>query len=383
MENILVVGVNARAVACSLKKLGYNVYSADYFGDLDLQRCTDQYRSVLSQQPYISCGHFREKFKSDDIKDLATDFISECDGIICLTGVSSDLFPKNKIIGNKSAENVDDKYQLYKKLKNEFNLPLTFHVSDIAEAVEIVGNYPDKDFIAKPIEGAGGYGIREMFKQEDDFDLSKFILQEKLIGLNSSASVLSTGQEFKTIITSKQIIGDPMLGQKEPYGYCGNITPLVGENGPVDPAMKVEMADVAEKIIERLSLIGSNGVDFIINDDGLFLIEVNPRIQGTMECAELVLNINMAEAHIQASQGVLLETPTLNGFAVKMILNTKNRSKVGQLNYENVYDLPARNVIIEEAEPVVTIIKWGKVIDDLLLSAQETVKKVYNNLIAI
>jgi predicted ATP-grasp superfamily ATP-dependent carboligase len=383
MENILVVGANARAVSCSLKKLGYNVYSADYFGDLDLQRCTDQYRSVLSQQPNVSCGHFTEKFKSDDIKDLANDFIKDCDGIICLTGVSSKLFPKNKIIGNKSAENVDDKYYLYKKLKNEFNFPLTFHASDITEAAEIIENYPNKNFITKPIKGAGGYGIREMFKEEDDLDFSNFIIQEKLNGLNCSASVLSTGQEYKTILTSKQIIGDPMLGQKEPYGYCGNITPLVGENGPLDPAMMVEMADVAEEIIKRLSLIGSNGVDFIIKDDGLFIIEVNPRIQGTMECAELVLKINMAEAHIKACQGVLLEIPPPDRFAVKMIVHAKKRSKAGQLNFEDIFDLPAPNVIIEKAEPVVTVIKSGKVVEEVLSSALKTVKMVYNNLKAV
>ena len=37
MEKILVAGANTRAVACSLKKLGYTVYSADYFGVMDLR----------------------------------------------------------------------------------------------------------------------------------------------------------------------------------------------------------------------------------------------------------------------------------------------------------------------------------------------------------
>ncbi|MCE5214973.1 MAG: ATP-grasp domain-containing protein [Methanobacterium sp.] len=383
MENILVVGVNARAVACSLKKLEYNVYSADYFGDLDLQKCTDQYRSVLSQQPYISCGHFIEKFNPYDIKDLAKDFISECEGIICLTGVSPEIFPKNKIIGNKSVENVDDKYYLYKKLKNQFNFPLTFQVSDIDEAGEISRNYPGKNFIVKPIMGAGGYGIRDLSLTEDHIDFSNLILQEKLNGKNISASVLSTKKESKTILKSQQIIGDTMLGQKEPFGYCGNITPLDEDNLEVDKTGYGVISEIAEDIITSSSLIGSNGVDFVINNNELYVVEVNPRIQGTLECAELVLNINMVEAHMEASQGNLMDVPSPDGYAVKMIIHARNRSRVGQLNFEDVFDLPAFNVIIEEAEPVVTVIKSGKVLDDVLFSAHETVGKVYNNLNAV
>ncbi len=39
MENILVVGANTRPIACSLKNIGYNVYSVDYFGCQDIKQC--------------------------------------------------------------------------------------------------------------------------------------------------------------------------------------------------------------------------------------------------------------------------------------------------------------------------------------------------------
>ncbi|HEY0196086.1 MAG TPA: carboxylate--amine ligase, partial [Methanobacterium sp.] len=156
MENILVAGVNTRSVICSLKKLGYTVYSADYFGTLDLRQCVSQYNSILSQEPYSSCGKFTEKFKSGDVEELAADFIQEADYIICLAGVSPENFPKDKVMGNKSVEKINDKYVLSKKLRGKFNFPLTFNVSDIGEAGEIAGNYPDKNFIIKPVQGSGG-----------------------------------------------------------------------------------------------------------------------------------------------------------------------------------------------------------------------------------
>jgi predicted ATP-grasp superfamily ATP-dependent carboligase len=380
MENILVAGINTRPVACSLKKLGYTVYSADYFGVMDLKPCVDQYRSILSQEPYQSCGNFKERFKSGEVEEMAADFLGEADSVICLAGVSLDTFPKGKIMGNKSVEDADDKLRLYQKLKNKFNLPLTFDVSDIGEAVEIARNYPDKDFIIKPVQGSGGYGIRELGKLErelsegEDIDFKNFLLQEKLIGLNLSSSVLATGSESRTILTSQQIIGDKDLCQKEPYGYCGNIAPLT------DGDIAEEISKAAEELIDYLKLIGSNGVDFILNDDGLFVIEVNPRIQGTMECAEQSLNINMAEAHIRACQGDLMDVPQPSSFAVKMIVHAREQSQVGKLDFKDVYDLPAENVIIEEGEPVVTVISSSRVLEDAVYSARKRVEDVYSNL---
>jgi predicted ATP-grasp superfamily ATP-dependent carboligase len=394
MENILVAGINTRPVACSLKELGYTVYSADYFGVMDLKPCVDRYRSILSQEPYQSCGNFKERFKSGEVEEMAADFIGEADSIICLAGVSLYTFPKGKIIGNKSVGDVDDKFSLYQKLKDKFNLPLTFDVSDIGEAVEIAGNYPDKDFIIKPVQGSGGYGIRELGKGEreldeaekergkgkkesdegENVDFTNFLIQEKLTGLNLSSSVLATGSESRTILTSQQIIGDKDLCQKEPYGYCGNIAPLT------DGDIVWEISKAAEEIIDYLKLIGSNGVDFILNDEGLFVIEVNPRIQGTMECAEQSLSINMAEAHIRACQGDLMDVSQPSSFAVKMIVHARERIQVGKLDFKNVYDLPAENVIIELGEPVVTLLTSSRVLEDAVYSSKKLVENVYSNL---
>jgi predicted ATP-grasp superfamily ATP-dependent carboligase len=369
MENVLVVGVNARSVACSLKKLGFNVYSADYFGTLDLQKCTHQHKSILSQEPHRSCGYFTENFKSTNVEDLAADFIDYADFIICLAGSSPENFPKRKILGNKSIKNVENKYKLYKKLKNGFNLPKTYRISDSYEAGEIAGNHPHKNFIIKPINGSGGYGIRELHGLNEDADFSNLILQERLNGQNISASVLSTDTECQTILTSQQIIGDISLGQREPYGYCGNIAPLIDDKGSVE---------MAEDVINRLSLVGSNGVDFVVKNDELFLIEVNPRIQGTMECAEAVLNINMVEAHMEACQGTLVDVPPPARFAVKMIVNARERSLVGKVDFKGVHDIPSENIIIEGGEPVATVIISGKVLEDTIYSARELVSNVYS-----
>ena len=293
MEKALVVGANTRPIACSLKKLRYTVYSADYFCTKDLMQCSDYRNCVLSQKPYTSCGRFVQGFDPDVLKDLAEDFIDETDFIICTSGASPENFPKNKIIGNKDVEDVGDKYKLHKKLQGEFKLPETYIVHDLSEAFDIADEFQDKKFLLKPLSGSGGIGIINLEDKDPTCPLNEAILQEIVEGESISASVLSYGHEARTILTSKQIIGR-RLGQIEPYGYCGNIAPSNDD---------FEASKIAEEVVKSLNLVGSNGVDMIQRGDDTYVIEVNPRFQGTFECAEAALGINMVEAHMKACQG--------------------------------------------------------------------------------
>jgi hypothetical protein len=370
METILVAGVNTRAVACSLKKIGYTVYSADYFGVTDLENCTDLSRSLLKQRIGISCGYFQEDFNPLDLKKEAQFLIDDVDKVICLSGSSPSDFPAGKVCGNVSSW--DDKALLYQALKDEFRLPVTYMPGSLEEAREIILQHEDKEFILKPYSGAGGYGVRKWNDPENWPD--GWLLQEYLIGENISASVLSTEKEARTILTSCQIVGDGKLGQMEPFGYTGNITPY---HGPAD------IIELAEMIITRLGLVGSNGVDFIVKEGEVYVLEVNPRIQGTFECVEQSLGINMAEAHIAACQGHMVPIPNPRKFAVKMIVHARSRSIVGKLNFRGIYDLPLEGVIIEAGEPVATVLSSDHVRENALFKAGIWVDKAYKNLYTI
>ncbi len=379
MENFLVVGANTRPVACSLKKLGYHVFSADYFGTQDLKECADDFRSILNQKPHQSCGHFTERFDARKLEDLAHDFVDPADFIICLSGSSPLNFPKKKVLGNKDVEKVENKYKLYKKLKNQFKLPKTYLILDGKEAGEIAENFPEKRFILKPVYGSGGYGIKELEKiheSELNSGSGEFMLQELVEGENISASVLSTGKEVRTILTSRQILGDAELGQIEPYGYCGNLTPYLDDydvKRNVEDVVKV----LAEDVVKALDLVGSNGVDLIYKNGEIYIIEVNPRFQGTLECAEASLGINMAQAHIEACRGTLMDVPSPQKFAVKMIVHAPERALVGKLDFHGVYDIPLEKVIIEKGEPVATVVSSSRVLEDAVYSAEKLVERVY------
>ncbi|WP_052332149.1 ATP-grasp domain-containing protein [Methanobrevibacter arboriphilus] len=117
----------------------------------------------------------------------------------------------------------------------------------------------------------------------------------------------------------------------------------------------------SEDLISYLKLIGSNGLDMIIdkNLEEPYIIEVNPRFQGTYECIEELLGINLLEAHIKACEGELIEIPKIpkDTYSIKRIIYSPEKIKLkNNIDITNVYDIPYKGVIIEKDEPVLTII---------------------------
>ncbi|MCG2828901.1 ATP-grasp domain-containing protein [Methanothermobacter sp. K4] len=336
MEELLIIGVNTRPVAESAFRAGYTVYSASYYCTLDFRGYTER-RCILQEQSGESCGRFQENFTTEKLLEAASDFIERADGIIPLTGAPG--LPEDKVLGNPHADHVEDKYRLYQRIKNSYPTPETHLITDPQEALEIV-SCDEKRYLIKPVRGAGGFGVMDFHEASGEF-----LLQEYIEGVPVSASVLSTGSEAMTILTSRQIIKRDIPGFEGQFIYAGNMTP--GPRGVIE--------EMAEDLILDLSLRGSNGVDFIMQGSDLYVVEVNPRIQGTFECAEASLGINMAEAHIMACMGELIEKSDPLRYAVKRILYAPSRCMVGDMKIRGVHDIPFPGAIVEEGEPLVTV----------------------------
>lgn len=268
---------------------------------------------------------------------------------------------------------------------------MTFLISDVDELGEILKEYDDVSFIVKPNKGSGGYdtihlnydayikdnqiknSIENILLSQDEI-----LVQEFISGVNISSSVLASSTDAKTIMNTRLLTLDD-IGFKGDYRYCGNIMPLdiksiqqfTRFNIPHDEIgiknLNEDMNMLSEEIIKESKLIGSNGVDLILsgeeNNEGnilnndIYLIEVNPRFQGTYECVEKVLSINLLEEHIKACNGELIEELNPNAHAIKEILYAQSKIKQGNLNIDGLYDISHENTIIEKDQPLVTIIK--------------------------
>lgn len=410
MENLLLMGIDTRPMVNSALKLDYKTFSISYFKTVDFKMPYME-KHVLDQESVISCGRFEENYSPEKLLELSKDFIfqnndeDEIDKIVLTTGINAKNFSGEfkkfrKIVrGNKNTESVENKFKFYNKLKNKFNVPLTFQPSDVGELNEILQQYTNNQFILKPLQGSGGLGIFllnnescDELKQVDEIcqniSLENYILQEYIEGTNVSSSVLSSHDEQKNLINSR-LITEHDLGN-ESYEYSGNILPLDENSFRMfnDKRTEInadelndEMKNTSEDLIKEFGLIGSNGVDYILDNDGeLKVIEINPRFQGTYELVENSLGINLLDAHIKACEGEIIDIPTPNQYSFKKIIYARKQVNIRNLNIPNVYDIPYEGVKIEKDQPLVTLISSNKNLETAIDDAKIAEDEVYKNI---
>ena len=421
MENLLLMGIDTRPMVNSALKLDYKTFSISYFKTLDFKMPFRE-KHILDQESVISCGRFEENYSPDKLLELSKEFLlqnddqNEIDKIVLTTGINakdfSGKFKKyEKIVrGNKNTECVENKFKFYNKLKNKFNVPLTFQPSDMYELNEILQQYTNNQFILKPLQGSGGLGIFLLNNESSDklkqlkeicqnISLENYILQEYIEGINVSSSVLSSHNDRKSLINTK-LITEHDLGNKS-FEYSGNVLPLdenslkmfngsrtknlddedLEKNNFNIDDLNDEMKNTSEDLIREFNLIGSNGVDYVLDKNGeLKVIEINPRFQGTYELVEKVMEINLLDAHIKACEGELIEIPPIEGYAVKKIIYARKQVNIGNLNIPNVYDIPYQGVKIEKDQPLVTLISQNNNLKTAIEDIKIVEEEVYRNI---
>ena len=382
MKKLLLIGIDTRSMLNSALKLDYDIYSASYFSTSDTPVIEKQ-KIILNERDGESCGSFEDQFSPQNILEISKDYLDEVDYIIPISGVSPSDFPdryKRKILGSTDIGDIEDKFRFFKKIRNKFLTPMTFRLSDMDEAFEISENHDDVQFILKPVQGSGGYGIKLLDNAVDlQFNDGEFILQEYVPGITLSSSVLADGRDAKCIINTR-LLTEHDLEKNSSFRYIGNILPLTEESmmanvNDVDKTAE-EMRATSEMLACKFKLLGSNGVDYILNENGLYVIEINPRIQGTFECVEKSLGINMLDAHIRASRGEIIEIPEPQCYCYKKIIYSPARMKYEKIDLDNIYDLPHIGSITEKDEPLLTIIDEDKDFEKLFEKVEYSSKIV-------
>ena len=382
MKKLLLIGIDTRSMLNSALKLDYSIFSTSYFSTSDTPTIENQ-KIILMEENDVSCGSFEDNFNSKHLLDISKDYIDEVDYIIPISGVSPSDFSKKdqkKILGNKDVGDIEDKHKFYKRIKDEFLTPMTFAINDMDEAFEIDKTYPNTQFILKPVKGSGGYDINLLNNDMDiEFNDKEFILQEYVSGISLSSSLLCSKGDAKTIMNTRLLTVND-FEKNNSFIYVGNILPLTNESIMADvenvDGLNDEMKNTSESLAKKFNLIGSNGVDYILNENGLYIIEINPRLQGTFECVEMSLRINMLDAHIKSCFGEIIEIPKAKYYSYKKIIYSPTRMKYEKIDLENIYDLPHIGSITEKSQPLLTIIDKDKSFEKLYEKVELASEKV-------
>ena len=344
-KKVLIIGNSARNIACSARRAGYIVYALDRFGDLDMQKCANKAQLL---------GNI------SGLQDMVESTFGDADAIILGSGFEN-LELKNTLNNTPEiADKAGDKSKLPEKL-DSLGIP--------HPGTRQVDKADDLGFPLMIKPGTGSGGMRNIIVRNkaelDNFrnmnDSQDFIAQEFIEGIPCSASLISTGDDSLVVAINEQLIGTPWL-TRIPFGYCGNITPF-------HTKFREEMVEYANQIAIEFRLKGSNGVDFMVTDNGVQVIEINPRFQGSLDTVELSTGLNIFDAHLRSFEGYLPQLRKYRCFAAKTIIFAEKELVITKdisdtlvkcMDKGRAADIPRPGLTIKPDEPITTMLATAR-----------------------
>jgi predicted ATP-grasp superfamily ATP-dependent carboligase len=161
----------------------------------------------------------------------------------------------------------------------------------------------------------------------------------------------------------------PSAGRNCGFAYCGNYFPSGLTKEIVD-----KISEVSERICTKLELIGSVGLDFVVDESNqVWLMETNPRFQGTLELLEAAGDLSVTSLHVLTSKGVLPENVPNIKPGVKMIVYSRRDGTIPDLaQYPNTVDRTPPGVMVNMRDPICTVIEVGTSMRECYRRASET-----------
>ena len=148
--------------------------------------------------------------------------------------------------------------------------------------------------------------------------------------------------------------------------YCGNIVPgnLLKNDNELISEISISMAN-------KLRLKGINVFDFVLKNHLPYLMEINPRIPGSISASEVSMNINLLNLHILSfNQGKwneiidILNNAICKKFVTKLIFFAPKEIPIDKLkklnNLKPIQDKSESIKNIVKGEPVCSILFGAK-----------------------
>lgn len=187
------------------------------------------------------------------------------------------------------------------------------------------------------------------------------VLQEFVDGTPGAAVFVADGRRALVLGVSRQLIGDGAFGAAG-FRYCGSVLPLTDDGAEFCGVLcQVQMA--AQAAAAAFALRGVCGIDFVVRDGAIHVLEINPRCTASMELVEQAYGISIFDVHVRACRGWLPEFDLSRRWAAgsafgKAILFARRRVALGDTRpwlRLGVRDIPRPGASIAARSPICTL----------------------------
>lgn len=339
-----------RALAFSAVRAGLRLVAVDLFGDWDLRQVADCRCVEVSGYPN---GLLVPELHPDGVPWMYTGSLENYPHLL------EPMLHRGPLLGNagESLAAVRDPFRLARLLGEEA-------LSTIPVAHAISADDANADWLVKPLWSGGGRGITIW---TGDAVPEGCFLQRRMPGLPHAAVFVGSVDGAKLLGVTRQLIGEEFCNAA-PFAYCGSV-------GPIAVSREVErsLQRFGQVLAVTAGLRGLFGVDFLLEDDQVWPLEVNPRYTASVEILERAAGVSVLPLHLAAfgkADPITWHLPLGNVFG-KAILFAPNSCSVRAdapcydewIPADACYaDIPMPGTQLQAGEPVLTIFARGSTV---------------------
>jgi predicted ATP-grasp superfamily ATP-dependent carboligase len=249
----------------------------------------------------------------------------------------------------------------------------------------------DGTWLEKSYRGASGSGVRVFGRERGTGNREHTssslgvspeppaCYQRHIAGTPGSAVFVATAGSASLLGVTRQRIGDPCLGAHG-FQYAGSMGPW-----QITDAAAATIAHIGNVLAVRFELIGLFGVDFVLDGDQIWTLEVNPRYTASVEIVERATGVQAVRAHAEAcaeglgdggwgQPGFVAPSPYFHGKAIlfaKRDFTITNEFAEATLAealrtpWPTLADIPPAGSQIDRGRPVLTLFAEGRTVDEV------------------
>jgi predicted ATP-grasp superfamily ATP-dependent carboligase len=353
-QPLAIVGASTRSAAASAVRSGFQPLAADLFADADLQRIATTTRirpypeGLLDWMRAVEPPSWMYTGALENYPEL----VDQLAWIAPLLGNSGDVLAR-----------VRSPWELSGSLCGAGLLFPETRAS--AEGLPIDGTW-----LAKTYNGASGSGVRIFGGNENGME--QVCYQKRIDGTPCAAVYVASQGEAQLLGVTRQIIGEPWL-RAHGFQYAGSIGPW-----PVAEATRATLVRLGNVLSAQFELAGLFGVDFVLDGEQVWTVEVNPRYTASVEIVERCTPVMAIAAHVAACDGLASDIERAGApardesnchgkatlFATRDVVISQEFADYSIAEsllspWPMLGDVPAAGTPIENGRPVLTIFASG------------------------
>ena len=340
-NQIIIAAISSRPYVQAAVEAGFEVIAIDAFCDVDTQK--------LAKKTFKVDTH-NGSFQAEEFNKVLTQI--DCADVLGITiGAGFEAVPT--LLETLKLNNIPAVFNAPGVIGTVKN-PMTF----FAFLAEIDAPFPHTQlsrptnttgWLKKQIGGAGGAHIKSALPL-DMAETQAVYYQQKINAESYGCLFLADGQQAQLLGFHQQWCA-PSAAQ--PYRFGG----MVGHAEIADEiTQKIE--SYVQAITHKFCLRGLNSLDFLLNNNDICLLEINPRLSASLQLYRAKKG-HLFVAHVQACLNQPVDWPIVDkqSRAMQVVYANKTAQVPPDMDWPDwVCDIPQPNSEIAEGQPICTVL---------------------------